>query len=271
MISPTIFSIYGFELRWYSVLILIALIISYFLISSESKRFHIRKEFLFNLMFWTVIWGIIGARLYYVAFNFDYYAKHLSEIYKVWNGGLAIHGGLIFGFFIILFYCHKYQVNTKKILDICAPAVILSQAIGRWGNFFNQEAFGSAIEYHTLVKFKIIPQFVIDNMYIDGAYHLPMFYFESILCLIGFIIMIVLRRTKYIHNGQIFSIYLIWYGFIRYFIEMFRTDSLLLGNMKIAQVISVAMILIGLYILIVQSRKPKLDDLYNQREEDIRF
>ena len=83
--------------------------------------------------------------------------------------------------------------------------------------------------------------------------------------------MIVLRRTKYIHNGQIFSIYLIWYGFIRYFIEMFRTDSLLLGNMKIAQVISVAMILIGLYILIVQSRKPKLDDLYNQREEDITF
>ena len=271
MISPSIFSIFGFEVKWYSVLILIAVIISYFLISSESKRFQIRREFLFNMMFWTIIWGIIGARLYYVIFNFDYYSQNLIEIVQVWNGGLAIHGGLLLGFIVVLIYCHKYKVNTKKILDICAPAVLLAQAIGRWGNFFNHEAFGTAIEYSKLIKIRIIPQFVIDNMFIDGAYHLPMFYFESLLCILGFIIILCIRRIKYIHNGQIFAFYLVWYGFIRYFIEMFRTDSLMLGTIKVAQVISVVMVLIGLYIIIIQSRKPKLDDLYNKRDEDIRF
>lgn len=271
MISPTIFTLFGFEVRWYSVLILIAIIISYFLITAESRRFQIKKEFLFNLMFWTIIIGIIGARLYYVVFNFEYYKEHLTEIYQVWNGGLAIHGGILFGFITILIYCKRYNVNTKKILDICAPAVILSQAIGRWGNFFNQEAFGTAVDYHTLAKIRIIPQFVIDNMNIDGAYHLPMFYFESLLCLLGFLIMIFMRRRKYIHNGQIYAFYFVWYGFIRFFIEMFRTDSLMLGDFKVAQIISVVMILIGLYIIIVQSRKPKLDDLYNKRDEDINF
>ena len=271
MISPTIFTVFGFEVRWYSVLILIAVILAYFLITAESRRFQIKKEFLFNMMFWTIIWGIIGARLYYVIFNFSYYKEHLSEIYKVWNGGLAIHGGLIVGLIVILIYCRKYNANSKKILDICAPAVILAQAIGRWGNFFNHEAFGTAIDYHKLVSIRIIPQFVIDNMYIDGAYHLPMFYFESIACVIGFIIMLIIRRLKYTHNGQIVAFYMIWYGFIRFFIEMFRTDSLMIGDLKVAQGISIVMILIGLYILVVQSRKPKLDDLYNKRDEEIRF
>ena len=271
MISPTIFSVFGFEVRWYSVLILLAVILSYFIITSESRRFAIKKEFLFNMMFWTVIFGIIGARLYYVLFNFEFYQENLSEIYKIWNGGLAIHGALLAGLIVVLVYCHKYKVNTKKILDIIVPALILAQAIGRWGNFFNHEAFGSAIEYHKLVNLRIIPQFIIDNMYIDGTYHLPMFYFESIVCVIGFIIMLIIRRMKYIHNGQVFSFYLIWYGFIRFFIEMFRTDSLMLGTLKVAQFISVVMILIGLYIFIVESRKPKLDDLYNQRDEQIDF
>ena len=271
MFSSTIFEIYGFEVRWYSILILSAVIISYFLIVSESRRFQIKKEFLFNMMFWTIIFGILGARIYYVVFNFAYYKENLSEIYKIWHGGLAIHGAIIAGLSTVLFYCTKYHVNTKKILDICAPALILAQAIGRWGNFFNQEAFGAAVEYKTLVNMRIIPQFIIDNMYIDGAYHLPMFYFESVLCLIGFIIMLKLRRRKYCKNGQVFGFYMVWYGFIRYFIEIFRTDSLMIGTMKVAQLISVIMILTGLYIIVVQERKPKLDDMYNARDEEIRY
>ena len=269
MISPVIFSVLGFEVRWYSVLILAAVFISYFLINIESKKFQIEKEFLFNMMFWTIIFGIIGARAYYVLFNFDYYSEHLSEIYKIWNGGLAIHGGLLFGLITIIIYSHKYEVNTYKILDICVPAVLISQAIGRWGNFFNHEAFGSAVDYHTLVNMKIIPQFIIDNMYIEGAYHLPMFYFESVVCFIGFILLLFLRRRKYIKNGQIFATYLIWYGILRFVIEIFRTDSLMVGSFKMAQIVSSVMVLIGLYIIIVQSRKPKLDDLYNRRDENV--
>ena len=271
MISPVMFRIFGFEVRWYSVLILLAVSISFLLIDLESRKFQIKREFLFNMMFWTIVLGILGARLYYVLFNLSYYLDNLSEIYKIWNGGLAIHGGMIFGLITILIYCHKYQVNTKKILDICAPAVLISQAIGRWGNFFNQEAFGSAVNYHTLVNMKIIPQFVIDNMLIEGQYHLPMFYFESLLCFIGFILLLFLRRRKYIKNGQVFAIYLIWYGLVRFFIEIFRMDSLMIGTFKMAQIVSVIMVLIGLYIMIVQYRKPKLDELYNRRDEDIKF
>ena len=222
-------------------------------------------------MFWTIIFGILGARLYYVIFNFSYYSHHFTEIFKIWNGGLAIHGAMIAGLLTIIIYCHKYQVNTVKVLDICVPALLISQAIGRWGNFFNQEAFGSVVTYQTLAKMKFIPQFVIDNMYIDGNYHLPMFYFESILCLVGFILLLFLRRRKYIKNGQILATYLMWYGALRFFIEMFRTDSLMIGSFKAAQLVSVVMVLIGLYINIVEARKPKLDNLYNRLNDDIKF
>ena len=269
--SPVMLNIFGLEIRWYSVLILIGVVIAYFLINSECSRFQIKKDFIFNMMFWGIIFGILGARIYYVIFNFGYYSKHLSEIFKIWEGGLAIHGGIIAGLITILIYCHKYKVNTKKILDIVAPAVILAQAIGRWGNFFNSEAFGRVVQYETLVKMKIIPQFVIDNMYINGAYRLPMFYFESLLCIIGFIIMLIYRRRKFTKNGQVFSLYLMWYGYIRFFIEIFRTDSLMLGSFKVAQIVSVVMILIGFYIFIVQKRKPKLDELYNSRDQEIAF
>ena len=271
MISPVAFELFGYEVRWYSLLILLGVIISYVIIQSECNRFQIKKEFVFNLLFWSLIFGIVGARLYYVLFNLQYYKDHLIEIVEVWNGGLAIHGGLLFGFFVIVYYCRKYKVGIKKILDIVCPAVILAQAIGRWGNFFNGEAYGGIVTYKTLVNMRIIPQFVIDNMYIDGAYHLPMFYFESLLCIIGFIIMLFLRRRKYAKNGQTFGFYLIWYGLIRFFIEIFRTDALMIGQLKVAQIVSVIMILIGLYMFISEARKPKLDDLYNSYGSEIKY
>ena len=109
MISPVAFELFGYEVRWYSLLILIGVIIAYFLIKTESNRFQLKGEFVFNLMFWTIIFGIVGARLYYVLFNLSYYKDNLIEIVKVWNGGLAIHGGLIAGLLIIVFYCNKYK------------------------------------------------------------------------------------------------------------------------------------------------------------------
>ena len=269
--NPVIFNIGGFEIRWYSVLIAIAVIIGYFLILSESKRFKIKKEFMFNMMFWTLIFAIIGARLYYAAFNLEYYISNPIEILQIWKGGLAIHGGLLFGAITILIYCKKYQVRVGKILDIIVPALLLGQAIGRWGNFFNGEAYGTIVTYNQLVDMKIIPQFIIDNMFINGAYHLPMFYFESLWCLLGLFLSLFLRRRKYIKDGQLVAFYMMWYGAARFVIEMFRTDALMAGNVKIAQVVSILMFVIGLIVQFIQSRKPKLDELYNKQEEEIRF
>jgi phosphatidylglycerol:prolipoprotein diacylglycerol transferase len=270
--NPVAFTLFGFEVRWYSILIAISVIISYFMISGECNKFQIKKEFVFNMMFWTLIFGIVGARIYYVVFNLDYYSSHLKEILMIWKGGLAIHGGLLFGFITLVIYCKKYGMRIGKILDIVVVPLLLAQAIGRWGNFFNSEAYGSIVEYQTLLNYKIIPQFVIDNMYIDGAYRLPMFYFESLWCLLGFLIALFIRRRKYIKEKQTFGFYLIWYGMARFVIEIFRSDSLMLGNIKIARVVSVLMIIIGIIIEIIEFQKPKLEELYNKVEvEEIKF
>lgn len=271
MIDPVIFDFGGFELRWYSLLILVAVIVAYFLINSESRRHRIKNDFVFNVLFWALIFGIIGARLYYVIFNFGAYKNDLSEIWKIWHGGLAIHGGLLFGLITIILYCKKYNAKTLKILDIVAPSLLIAQAIGRWGNFFNQEAYGSIVEYSTLANMKIIPQFIIDNMYIQGAYRLPMFYFESLFCLLGFILIMIFRRRKHTKNGQVLSFYLIWYGILRFFVEIFRSDSLMIADIKVAQIISVLMVIAGGYIFVMQHKKPVLDELYNKKDEDIRF
>ena len=264
--SPIAFTLGKFEVRWYSIFILVGVILGFAIIMSESKRFQLKNEVMFNTMFWGLLFGILGARVYYIIFNMDYYSSHFSEIFKIWHGGLAIHGGLLFGMIAIYVYIKKYNVSFKKILDIFAPAVILGQAIGRWGNFFNGEAYGTAVSYETLESLRIIPTFIMDNMYFNGSFHLPMFYFESILCLIGFVLLLIYRRRKYRKNGQTFGLYLMWYGFIRFFIEMFRTDSLMLGSIKVAQIVSIMMVLFGLYIILVQGRKPKLEDLYNRQD-----
>lgn len=269
--NPVIFNIGSFEIRWYSVLIAIAVIIGYIMIMSESSRFKIKKEFMFNMMFWTLIFAIIGARLYYVVFNLDYYSSNLVEIFQIWKGGLAIHGGLLFGAITIIVYCKKYKVGLGKMLDIVIPPLLLGQAIGRWGNFFNSEAYGSIVTYQQLVDMKIIPQFIIDNMFINGSYHLPMFYFESLWCLLGFFISLFLRRRKYIKNGQLVAFYMMWYGAARFVIETFRTDALLFNGIRVARVVSVIMFIAGLVIQFIQSRKPKLDELYNKVEEEVRF
>lgn len=269
--NPVIFNIGNFELRWYSVLIAIAVIIGYVLIINESRRFKIKKEFMFNMMFWTLIFAIIGARLYYVAFNLEYYRTNILEIFQIWKGGLAIHGALLFGAITIIIYCKKYKVRVGKILDIFVPALLLGQAIGRWGNFFNSEAYGSIVTYQQLVNMKIIPQFIIDNMFINGSYHLPMFYFESLWCLLGFFLSLFLRRRKYIKDGQLVAFYMMWYGVARFVIETFRTDALLFNGIRVARVVSVLMFIIGLIIQFIQSRKPKLDELYNKAEEEVRF
>lgn len=269
--SPIIFSIGNFEIRWYSFLILIAIIVGIFLAEKEGIKHNIPKDFIFNLAFWVIIFSLIGARIFYVIFNFSIYENDLISIFKVWNGGLAIYGGIIFGFITAIIYCKKYNVQFLKIADISVASLIIGQAIGRWGNFFNCEAHGPATNLANLQSTNIIPQFVIDGMKIDGIYYMPTFYYESLWCLLGFIVLIILRRIKYIKNGQLTAIYLMWYGVGRFFIERYRTDSLMLGGFKIAQIISVILFLIGMVIFMIQSRKGHFEDLYSESLPEIRW
>ena len=271
--SPYIVELGKFHIRWYSVFIVIGVLVSYISIKIKMKRFRASNEFVTNIIFWTIIFGIIGARAYYVAFNWKYYSQNLLEILQIWNGGIAIHGALIAGILTIILFCKQAYAKTLLTLDIIAPSVLFAQALGRWGNFFNQEAYGSMTTLEALKSYKIIPEFVIKGMYINGNYYLPMFYFESILCLIGVIVLIIISRFRYIRNGQQFGFYLVWYSLIRFFIEKYRTDSLMLGSFKIAQIVSVILFFVGLIIIVIQNNKPKLEELYNssQKIENERF
>lgn len=247
--NPILVDIGFLEIRWYSILILIAFIIGYFLVVNRCKKENISLTFINDLCFYTIIFCIFGARIYYCLFNLDYYSKNIIDIFKIWEGGLAIHGGIIAGILTIYFYSKKKQVSFIKLLDIFAPALVLGQAIGRWGNFFNGEAYGPATTIINLQKLGI-PEFIIDGMYIDNVYHHPTFLYESLGCLLIFIIIILVRNIKEIKTGYITGIYFISYGIIRFLIESLRQDSLMFFNFKVAQIISVLMILVGLFLII---------------------
>ena len=255
------FNIFGFNVYYYSLCILLGVIVAYILITREGKKQGLPKEFISDLIFYTLIIGILGARVYYCVFNLDYYLANPSEILKIYNGGLAIHGGVIAGLIFVYFYTKKKNVSFIKILDIVAPAVIIAQSFGRWGNFFNQEAHGGITTYQNL-KNMHIPEFIINGMYIEGKYYYPTFFFESIWCLIGFIILMIARKNKNLRKGFQIGFYFIWYGIGRFFIEALRTDSLMFFNLKIAQIVSLVGIIIGI-IIIVTNRNKKY---YNEME-----
>lgn len=255
------FNIFGFNVYYYSLCILLGVIVAYILITREGKKQGLPKEFISDLIFYTLIIGILGARVYYCVFNLDYYLANPSEILKIYNGGLAIHGGVIAGLIFVYFYTKKKNVSFIKILDIVAPAVIIAQSFGRWGNFFNQEAHGGIATYQNL-KNMHIPEFIINGMHIEGKYYYPTFFFESIWCLMGFIILMIARRNKNLRKGFQIGFYFIWYGIGRFFIEAFRTDSLIFFGLKIAQIVSLIGIIIGI-IIIVTNRNKKY---YNEME-----
>lgn len=255
------FNIFGFNVYYYSLCILLGVIVAYILITREGKKQGLPKEFISDLIFYTLIIGILGARVYYCVFNLDYYLANPSEILKIYNGGLAIHGGVIAGLIFVYFYTKKKNVSFIKILDIVAPAVIIAQSFGRWGNFFNQEAHGGITTYQNLKNIHI-PEFIINGMHIEGKYYYPTFFFESIWCLIGFMILMIARRNKNLRKGFQIGFYFIWYGIGRFFIEAFRTDSLMFFGLKIAQIVSLIGIIIGI-IIIVTNRNKKY---YNEME-----
>ena len=270
--NPILLDLGFIKIYWYSLMIFIAFLIGGWFVLKEAKRFDISEDFITNMFFYTVPIAIIGARLYYVVFNWSYYSSHLSDIVKIWEGGLAIHGGILFGLIWIIFYTKKYKVNTFRILDMTVVGLIIGQAIGRWGNFFNGEAHGPLTTLEFLNKLHL-PQFIIDGMNINGSYYQPTFLYESLWCLVGFIIILIIRRAKYIKIGQLTGFYLVWYSVGRFFIEGLRTDSLLFMGLKQAQIISVILFIAGLIIIINKNKGSKLENRYNTKDDitEIRF
>lgn len=250
--SRVFISIGNFNIYWYSILIIIGVILGYCISKKEASRLNIDNKVFDNIIFYMLIIGIIGARLYYVIFNYNEF-ESIVDILKIYNGGLAIYGGIIASIIFIYFYSKYKGIKFVRILDILAPSLILAQSIGRWGNFFNREAYGSVVSLDFLNNLHL-PKFIIDNMYINGMYHHPTFLYESILCLIGFVILILIKKYKNIKDGDITYIYLVYYGIIRFFIEGLRMDSLYLFNFRISQIVSIICIIIGI-VGIIYNRK----------------
>lgn len=263
--NPVLIDLGIIKIYWYSLFIFLALLVGGTLVLVESKRFRIPENFMINLFFWLIPIALLGARLYYVLFNWELYSSNLIDIIKIWEGGLAIHGAIIFGLIFIIIYTKKYKVNTFFILDFIVVGLLIGQAIGRWGNFFNGEAHGPATTL-SFLKSLHLPKFIIDGMYINGTYYQPTFLYESIGCLIGFIILLLVRKRKKLILGHLTSIYLIWYGIIRFFIESLRTDSLLFLNLKAAQIVSIIMICVGLLIIILTTFISKYKKYYYEVE-----
>ena len=248
-IDPIAFSLGPIQVHWYGVIIGTGIALALWLAMREGQKRGLPKDIFADLMLWAIPIAIISARLYYVIFQWDYYSQFPGEIPKIWNGGIAIHGALIGAVATTYFFTKARGVSFWKLADIAAPSLILGQAIGRWGNFMNQEAHGGEVS-RAFLENLYLPEFIINQMYINGTYYHPTFLYESIWNILGFILLMALRRVN-LGRGEIFLSYVIWYSIGRFFVEGMRTDSLMLTEtLRIAQTISIALILvaIGLWI-----------------------
>lgn len=234
------------SIQWYAVCILTGAAIAYFLGQYHFKKLGYSKEILSDYVFGLLFVGIIGARIWYVIFMWnELYANNPMEIIMINHGGLAIQGGVITGLIYSYFFFKKRNISFLVAGDAIMPGVLIAQACGRWGNFFNQEAYGSAVD-SSFLKALHLPQFIIDKMYIHGQYYQPTFLYESLGCVIGFLIIFFIIRKYQQKQGMQFFTYFIWYGVIRFFIEAFRTDSLYVFGLKTAQLVSIVFVIVGL-------------------------
>ncbi|PAE25668.1 prolipoprotein diacylglyceryl transferase [Bacillus sp. 7894-2] len=251
-LDPIAISLGPIQVHWYGLIIGLGIALALIIAMREGEKRGLPKDIFADLMLWAIPIAIISARIYYVIFQWDFYSQNPGEIIKIWNGGIAIHGALIGSVITAYVFAKKKKISFWKLADIAAPSIILGQAIGRWGNFMNQEAHGREVSRAFLENMHL-PEFIINQMYINGAYYHPTFLYESIWNIIGFIILILLRRAN-LRRGELFLSYVIWYSIGRFFVEGLRTDSLMLTeNLRIAQTISIVLI-IGALVLIFYRR-----------------
>ncbi|AEH53126.1 MULTISPECIES: prolipoprotein diacylglyceryl transferase [Heyndrickxia] len=254
------------EVHWYGIIIGFGVILGYLLATREAKKLELKDEIIADFLIWALPVSILSARAYYVIFEWDYYREHLNEIIAIWNGGIAIHGAVLGGIITAIVYTKRKGISFWKLADIVAPSLILGQAIGRWGNFVNQEAHGGIVSRSFLEHLKL-PDFIINQMYIDGNYYQPTFLYESTWDLLGFVFLLFLRRTN-IKRGEVFLSYLIWYSVGRFFVEGLRTDSLMLtSDLRMAQVVSISLILFGVTAILYRRKKGYAAVKYKEVEQ----
>ena len=261
-ISNIAFHIGNIKIYWYAIFIALSFTIGIICIKKECKKYEIDYEKVIELIIVIIPISIIFARIYYVIFNLDYYLNNPLEIINIRNGGLAIYGGIIGAVITIGIYSKIKKMNILNIFDICVPYLALGQAIGRWGNFFNKEAHG--IETNNIFRMGIVENGVYMEVH-------PTFLYESICDFILFLILINFRKHKK-YDGQLTLIYLLGYSSVRFIIEGLRTDSLMLGNIRISQLISALIDIVSLLILLYKKYRDKICQINcKQRTNMIRY
>lgn len=259
-INPVAFKFGNLSVKWYGIIMAVAIILAVSMAIFEGRKRQIESDDFMDLLLWAVPLGYVGARIYYVIFEWNYYSQHLDEIIAIWNGGIAIYGGLLAGLAVLLVFCYKRMLPPFLMLDIITPGVMAAQILGRWGNFINQEAHGGPTTLAFLQSLHL-PDFIINQMKIGGVYYQPTFLYESFFNLIGLLIILLLRHRKHLFKqGEIFMLYLAWYSVVRFFVEGMRTDSLYLwGSIRVSQMLSVILLIVVIVLFIYRRRivKPK--------------
>lgn len=246
--GPILVKLGPLTIRWYGLLIATAVLIGVSLSQYLASRRHINPDLLGDLAIWLVVGAIPFARLYYVLFEWSEYAQHPERIIAIWQGGIAIHGAILGGTLAVLIFARLKQISFWQLGDLVSPSLILGQAIGRWGNFFNSEAFGRPTD----LPWKLfIPPDRRPPEYANFAYFHPTFLYESLwdLMVFGLLLTLFFRGLKAkprLKVGTLFLVYLVAYSLGRLWIEGLRTDSLMLGPLRIAQVVSLVGIALGL-------------------------
>lgn len=242
--NPVAFTLFGLDIRWYGILIGFGFLLAIILCYVRAPKHGIKNDHILDFAIFLIPASIIGARAYYVMFSWDNYAGDWHKIMDIRSGGLAIHGGIIAGIIVGLFVAKYHKINFLELADLVLPAVALAQSIGRWGNFFNSEAHGGPTDLPWAI-------------YADGQYVHPTFLYESIWCLALFIFLIWLDNRREF-AGQLSCLYGILYSLERCLVEQLRTDSLMIGPFKQAQLLSISVIILcALGYVYLKKRAPK--------------
>lgn len=270
-IDPIAISVGPFRVYWYGIIIAAAIFVAISLATREAKKRGLKEDTIIDIALWAIPIGFVGARLYYVLFEWDYYLQNPGEIIAIWNGGIAIYGGLIAGGLTVYWYTKKKGIPLAFLLDILAPSVLLAQSIGRWGNFMNQEAHGGPVSRQFLENL-YLPEFIIEQMNINGTYYHPTFLYESLWSLLGFVIIIILRnRKQLLRQGEVALSYVLWYSTGRFFIEGMRTDSLWIGDfLRVSQALSLVLFIGSILIWYLRRQDYPSKPYYLEGMTDLR-
>lgn len=267
-LNKVAFTIFNFPVYWYGIFIATAFILGVQVAKYNGEKSGFPKELYDDIIMYLIIFGIIGARIYYVAFRWDYFKNNLGEIFALRDGGIAIYGGIIGATVAVYFYCKKKKLDFLKLADTLMPSLILGQCIGRLGNFFNKEVFGGYTEGLFAMRIRTdvasyIPNSVADKILtINEVQYIqvqPTFLYEMVVNFIVFIVLMVMtNRKKY--NGQIVLLYMLLYGLGRFYIEGIRTDQLLIGSVPVSQGLSAILVVTSLVILIYKKLKENVNE-----------